>query len=321
MFIDIQGGNLDGKLTIGNIYRPPKNNNSNACVKKFLNELSPIISKLCKNNNNTVITGDMSLDLLKIDEREKFQAYFDLFVTHSFFPQIMYPTRISQVQSHRSARNKRKNYTRMTATLIDQMFCRLKDISKAEFSGIILSAMPDHFPYFSVLDIMKKKDHKPKFVEIRNNDATSFALFQNEVASAMASHVFENALFGDPNKNCSIFEDIISNAKHKHLQPKTVRFKRYKHKLSPWMTKGILVSIKLRDKLFCRLKSTQETSPHYAVLKYNLSEYKTLLKKIIRLAKTKYYDEQFDKNKANSRLVWATIIEIKLKMNHPVTLL
>ena len=61
------------------------------------------------------------------------------------------------------------------------------------------------------------------------------------------------------------------------------------------MTKGILVSIKLRDKLFCRLKSTQETSPHYDVLKYNLSEYKTLLKKIIRLAKTKYYDEQFDK--------------------------
>ena len=27
----------------------------------------------------------MNLDLLKIDEREKFQAYFDLFVTHSFF--------------------------------------------------------------------------------------------------------------------------------------------------------------------------------------------------------------------------------------------
>ena len=76
------------------------------------------------------------------------------------------------------------------------------------------------------------------------------------------------------------------------------------------MTKGILVSIKLRDKLFYRLKSTQETSPHYAVLKYNLSEYKTLLKKIIRLAKIKYYDEQFDKNKANSRHVWATIKDI-----------
>ena len=50
-------------VTIRNIYRPPKNNNSNACVENFLNELSPIISKLCKNNNNIVIAGDMNLDL------------------------------------------------------------------------------------------------------------------------------------------------------------------------------------------------------------------------------------------------------------------
>ena len=59
------------------MYRPPRNNNSNACVEKFLNELSSIIYKLCKNNNNTVIMGDTNLDLLKIDKREKFQAYFD----------------------------------------------------------------------------------------------------------------------------------------------------------------------------------------------------------------------------------------------------
>ena len=117
-------------------------------------------------------------------------------------------------------------------------------------------------------------------------------------------------LLGDPNDNYTIFEEIIFKAKAKHLQPKTVRFKRYKHKLSPWMTKAILISIKMRDKLFCKLKSTPEISTHYADLEHNLSEYKKLLKKIIRLAKTKYYAEQFDKNKANSRHVWATIKDI-----------
>ena len=64
------------------------------------------------------------------------------------------------------------------------------------------------------------------------------------------------------------------------------------------MTKVILISIKMR---------ALETSPHYADLEHNLSEYKKLLKKIIRLAKTKYYAGQFDNNKANSRHVWATI--------------
>ena len=85
VYLLIYKGNLDGKLTIGNIYRPPRNDNSNACVDKILNELSPIVANLCRNNYNTVITGDMNLDLLKIDEGQKFQTYFDLFVTNSFF--------------------------------------------------------------------------------------------------------------------------------------------------------------------------------------------------------------------------------------------
>ena len=141
----------------------------------------------------------------------------------------------------------------------------------------------------------------------------------------MDSHDFENDLLGFPNIDHTMFEDIISKAKSEHLQPKTVRFKRYKHKLSPWITKAILVSIKLKDKLFYKLKSTPETAPHYVNLEHSLSEYKKLLKKIIRLAKTKYYAEQFEKNKTNSRHVWVTIKDIlnrnKIKKNHPVTLL
>ena len=38
-------------------------------------------------------------------------------------------------------------------------------------------------------------------------------------------------------------------------------------------------SYQMRDKLFCKLKSTPEISPHYADLEHNLSEYKKLLKK------------------------------------------
>ena len=52
---------------------------------------------LCASNNNTIITADMNLDLLKIGERKKFQAYFDLFVIYDLFPQIMYPSWVAQV--------------------------------------------------------------------------------------------------------------------------------------------------------------------------------------------------------------------------------
>ena len=61
--------NLDC-ITKGNIYLQPKYNNSNATVTKFIDEIASKISKLCKENKNTFVIGDLNLDLLKIDERE-----------------------------------------------------------------------------------------------------------------------------------------------------------------------------------------------------------------------------------------------------------
>ena len=50
--------------------------------------------------------------------------------------------------------------------------------------------MSDHSLYLGFR--WHEEKYNLKFVEIKNNDATPFALFQNEVASAMASHVFAN---------------------------------------------------------------------------------------------------------------------------------
>ena len=44
LFIDVSGLNLHRPITIGNIYRPPHNNNNNANIEKFIEEMSPIIN-------------------------------------------------------------------------------------------------------------------------------------------------------------------------------------------------------------------------------------------------------------------------------------
>ena len=46
LFVDVKGYNLRRPLTIGNIYRPPHDNNSNENIGIFLKELSPIIDIL-----------------------------------------------------------------------------------------------------------------------------------------------------------------------------------------------------------------------------------------------------------------------------------
>ena len=294
MFIEVSGESLCDKIIIGNIYRPPLSNNNNKTIKQFCEELTPVISNISKNSCHIIITGDFNIDLLQIKERSEFQKYFDLFVTHGLFPNITVPTRCC----------------RSSSSLIDQMFCKLKELKHHLTSCVIKSCISDHFPYISVFDILKKSRHTPKFVKINCSDETSFEAFHSEVKSRIENLNMDPDLFSDPNVNYRQFEEIILNVKAKHLAPKTVRFKKHKHKLSQWMTSGILNSIKFRDKLFLKLKILNSTSELYDSINANLKSYNKILKKLIRLAKIRYYSDQFDKNKSNIRHTWSTIKEI-----------
>ena len=55
LFIDVTGHNLRKRLTIVNIYRPPGDNDNNKNIETFINEMSPIIDKLKKENSFAAI--------------------------------------------------------------------------------------------------------------------------------------------------------------------------------------------------------------------------------------------------------------------------
>ena len=302
LFIEVQGGTLESKLIIGNIYRPPRHNNNNATIENFLTEITPVISNIAKNSCNIVVSGDFNIDLLQINDRVKYQKYFDVFVTNNLFPLITLPTRESKHSS----------------TLIDQIFCKLKNFRDLDSSGILISSLSDHYPCFALLDICKKKKHKPKFITINNKNEQALASFCTEVETSLNMWQINNDLMTDPNENYNIFEKIILDAKTKHLSPKSVRFKKYKHKISPWINNNILRSIRERDDLHKTLVSTASDAPNHDMLKHDLQNLKATLKKKIRCAKSKYDADIFDKNKSNIRHTWAAIKEIlgKFKNKH-----
>ena len=157
------------KIVIGNIYRPPKHDNNNTTIENFLNELTPVIFKMAKINTNIIITGDFNIDLLQMNERVKFQKYFDLFVTNGLFPLITLPTRTSKQSS----------------TLIDQMFCKVNRTGDVVYSGILKTDLSDHYPYFAILDICKKVKYQPKYITLNAWNEEAYALFCNEVATSM----------------------------------------------------------------------------------------------------------------------------------------
>ena len=54
------------QITLGNIYKPPKDDNNNANIESFINERAPILSQLGNEKSAKVIVGDFNIDLLKI---------------------------------------------------------------------------------------------------------------------------------------------------------------------------------------------------------------------------------------------------------------
>ena len=92
-FIDVFNENMKNKITIGNIYRPPRSNNNNAVIQTFIEKISPIIKMLSSEKNNCFIAGDFNINLLEINQRNKYHEYLDLLTTNGFYPSIIHPTR------------------------------------------------------------------------------------------------------------------------------------------------------------------------------------------------------------------------------------
>ena len=81
----------------------------------------------------------------------------------------------------------------------------------------------------------------------------------------------------------------------KHISSKTIKFNKYKHKKSKWITHGVIKSIKYHDKLYKLLKMTPHASVTYTTQQIKLKTYNPILKKkTIRTAKSMYYESTFN---------------------------
>ena len=104
----------------------------------------------------------------------------------------------------------------------------------------------------------------------------------------------------DPSTNLKILTSVLVNAKNKHCGPKRVRFNRYKHKINPWMTFGLIKSIKRRDSLYKRFHSLSPDSEEFLTCATNLKTYSRILNSSIRLAKRCFYSNLLNNCKNKS---------------------
>ena len=288
LFLEIYGGGLKRKLYLSNIYRPPRDRNSD--IKDFITSFTTILERITHPSSDSIIAGDFNIDLLKVDSRSLYSEYLELLYSFSFIPTLTLPTRLS----------------RRRGTLIDHIFYNSRGSDPIN-GGIIINNISDHFMCFICIDKNPTPAKPPKTVQFQVSDEHSI----NKFIAAVNNTDFLSKINVDPdfnpNETYGVISSCISDCLDAHLPYKSVKFRKYRHKLNPWITQGILKSLKTRDSLYRDLKSICPNSPQYDVLKTNLKTYNNIITKTMRNAKFIYYKNMFDKHRQDYKKSWKLI--------------
>ena len=282
MFIEIcrpSGKNL----IIGVIYRPP-----NSKFELFENAINAILYKIERENKICYLAGDFNVDLLKSESCDFSNRFIEQLFTSSFFPLITKPTRI----------------TAHTATLIDNIYTNDSEKINNSINRIILTDISDHLPIIHMCNMDNYK-------QIKSIDKTRYTRTINDesirnVTDEIRGLTWEEILNANTNPDNAYnnFLEIYLTAYEKHFPQKLIKNRIDKNR-SPWMTNGLLKSVKRKNKLY---KTFLKNPSGKNETKYK--KYKNKLNHIIKISKKIYYEEKFIKYKSNAKMVWKTLNEL-----------
>ena len=204
-FIKITDTNTNKKLVLGNLYRPPRDNNANYTI--FMEELALILDSINNITDEAVIAGDFNIDLLKINEKPIFDEYYNMVVGSGFHPQITLPTRL----------------TENNATLIDNFLCKLSlNCSRTSRTGILLNNISDHQPYFISFDFIQPQIKVPKYYEQKQISPNFESHLREELRGFEMK--FNRNEAANPNENYNLLVNKIHTEIQKCTKIKKVKY-------------------------------------------------------------------------------------------------
>ena len=156
---------------------------------------------------------------------------------------------------------------------------------------MLLTDLSDHFGTF--VAVAEKTCHidKPKVVQILDMSNFDLELFLQE----LEQHVRDAELENDDSVNeqfdkfCVTFNSVINN--FTPLRKASRKEKRLHAK--PWLTKGLLKSIKRKHAMFSKLHKALHSDGELN----NYKRYRNVLNRVIKSTKESYYRESFYQNK------------------------
>ena len=273
---EIITSNNKPNVVIGCIYRHPSAN-----VPDFTQELKNIIKSLSNRKQHVYIIGDVNINFLKYNEHANTEDYLNMLYSNNFLPLITKPTRLTDHSS----------------TLIDHIYTNAPIQNTT--SGIALADISDHLPVFCICNVSTSKNKQIRY----SRDYSSFC---KEQYLADFSQINWPDLYSTSTDLHEITNACINKVKYivnKHAPLKKVTNSKMKQLNKPWLTQGLLKSIKKKQKMY---KSHFLSKNSMKIKEYK--QYSNLLNKMKAKAKDKYYNKYLqlykEKPERNMETYW-----------------
>ena len=214
--------------------------------------MSNSLNILRKEKKKVIICGDFNYNLLAFDKNKETNGFLNLMISNWFTSQILGPTRITAHQKE---------------SLIDNIFINFSDFHCS--SGNLFENISDHLPNFMIIEnlsALKKEKSKVRIRDIKNFNENNFI---NELKDFRLEDVLKT--IPDLNMKYKYFHDKILYLINKNAPMRYATKKENKRHHKPWITSGILKSIKQKNKL---LKTFLKTKDNFIIADTNFTEIK-----------------------------------------------
>ena len=272
-------------IVIGCIYR------HHTPVSDFLETfLNDVLEKVTKSNKICALIGDFNVDLIKYGNHSPTESFYDLVSSFGFRPLILQPSRVSS----------------NSATLIDNIF--LNDLECFSKGGNLTNSISDHFLQFCQIDIYDKTGNN----NWQNKFSRNWRIFNSrEFEDELSSINWDETLnyTQETDLSFSIFFNKIEKLLDEMAPYKKLTRKEYGLKMSPWITNGILVSMRERDllyKKFAKEKNPTLKAAHHLKFK----TYRNRIVNLIRESKKQHFADFFKEHHSNLKKTWDGIRDL-----------
>ena len=262
---------FNNKFIFGSIYRHPTYN-----ITDFQDKLIKNIEKLNYKRNKFFLSGDFNINYL--NDSNMVEQYKNEIQSHGTLQLVKTPTHFSHTNN----------------TIIDHIYTNIPE--NKTLTKCIAFEVSDHIPVISVIGEFRTNKNKIEKRKIRDLKNFKPEEFTKELGNSIAQLNFDSE---DVNELWNSFRKSFNGILNKHAPQRLQTRKESRINSKPYLTKGILKSIKTKQKLFKKtiIEPTEENWNYFKLYRNNLT-------RAIKESKKAYYKNQVKTNRQNPKKLW-----------------